>query len=133
MVIQVDNQRHWLYAAVDSDTNEILHTRLFQTQSTQLTVLFLRELREKQQIKQATFLVDGATHFDNALDRLGLDFRYENHENRSSVEHVFREVKRQTFLLANTFSYASLKSDESWLQPPQSGGTDPKLNTNRTP
>ena len=30
-VIQVNDQRHWLYAAVDPATNEILYVRLFQT------------------------------------------------------------------------------------------------------
>ena len=95
-VIQVDDQRHWLYTAVDPETNEILHTRLFQTRTTQLTVLFLRELREQQQIEHVTFLVDGATHLASALARLGLDFRYERHGNRNSVERIFREVKRRT-------------------------------------
>jgi transposase-like protein len=115
-VIRVNDERHWLYAAVDPTTNEILHVRLFQTRTTQLTVLFLRELREQQQIEQATFLVDGATHLASALDRLGLDFRYEEHGNRNSVERVFREVKRRTSSFSNTFSNASLSSAESWLQ-----------------
>jgi len=115
-VIQVNDQRHWLYAAVDPTTNEILHVRLFQTRTTQLTVLFLRELREQQQIEQATFLIDGATHLASALNRLGLDFRYEKHGNRNSVERVFREVKRRTSSFSNTFSNASLPSAESWLQ-----------------
>jgi putative transposase len=79
-------------------------------------VLFLRELREQQQIEQATFLVDGATHLASALDRLGLDFRYEKHGNRNSVERVFREVKRRTSSFSNTFGNASLISAESWLQ-----------------
>ena len=115
-VIRINDERHWLYAAVDLTTNEILHFRLFQTRTTQLTVLFLRELREQQQIEKATFLVDGATHLASALDRLGLDFRYEKHGNRNSVERVFREVKRRTSSFSNTFSHASLSSAESWLQ-----------------
>jgi len=115
-VIQVNDQRHWLYAAVDPTTNEILHVRLFQTRTTQLTLLFLRELQQQQQVEHATFLIDGATHLASALDRLGLDFRYEKHGNRNSVERVFREVKRRTSSFANTFSNASLSSAESWLQ-----------------
>jgi transposase-like protein len=115
-VIRVNDERHWLYAAVDPTTNKILHVRLFQTRTTQLTLLFLRELQQKQQVEQATFLIDGATHLASALDRLGLDFRYEKHGNRNSVERVFREVKRRTSSFANTFSNASLSSAESWLQ-----------------
>ncbi len=115
-VIQVNDERHWLFAAVDPETNRILHVRLFQTRTTQLTVLFLRELREQQQVEQATFLVDGATHLASALDRLGLRFQTIRHGNRNSVERVFREVKRRTSLFSNTFSNASLTAAESWLQ-----------------
>jgi transposase-like protein len=43
-MIQRNDQRHWLYAAVDPTTNKILHVRLFKTRTTQLTLLFLREL-----------------------------------------------------------------------------------------
>jgi len=74
-VILVNDQRRWLYAAVDTTTNNILHGRLLQTQTTQLTLLFLRELQQNQQVEQATFLMDGATHRTSALNRLGLDFR----------------------------------------------------------
>jgi putative transposase len=74
-VIQVNDQRHWLYAAVDPETNEFLHVRLFQTRTTERTLLFLRELREKISVEQATFLVDAAHHLTNALSRSASDFR----------------------------------------------------------
>ena len=45
-VIQVNDERRWLYAAVNSETNEFLYARLFPTRTTQLTVLFLRELHQ---------------------------------------------------------------------------------------
>ncbi|WP_380674660.1 IS6 family transposase [Salinigranum sp. GCM10025319] len=115
-VIRVNGQRHWLFAAVDPDTNQFLHVRLFQTRTTQLTVLFLRELREKQQISDVTFLVDKAHHLKNALERLGLRFRVCRHGNRNAVERVFREVKRRTSSFSNTFSNAKLPTAESWLQ-----------------
>jgi len=115
-VIRVNDERHWLYAAVEPTTNNILHVRLFQTRTTQLTLLFLRELQQQPQVEHATFLIDGAIHLASALDRLGLDFRDEKHGNRNSVERVFREVKRRTSSFANTFSNASLSSAESWLQ-----------------
>jgi putative transposase len=78
-----------LFAAVEPETNEILHTRLFQTRTTQLTMLFLRELREQQQVEQATFLVDAAPTLASALDRLGLRFQTVHHGNRNSVKRVF--------------------------------------------
>ena len=115
-VIQINDQRRWLYAAIDPQTNEFLHVRLFQTRTTQLTVLFLRELREKQQIEHATFLVDGAHYLKAALERLGLRFQISRHGNRNAVERVFREIKRRTSSFANTFSNVEPSTAESWLQ-----------------
>ena len=115
-VIQVNDERHWLYAAVDPETNQFTHARLFETRTTQLTVLFLRELREKQPIEQASVLVDNAHHLTTALERLGLRFQVIRHGNRNSVERVFREVKRRTSSFSNTFSNAALPTAESWLQ-----------------
>jgi len=115
-VIRINGERHWLYAAVDPDTNKFLHIRLFQTRTTQLTVLFLRELRDKQQVEQATFLVDGAHYLKAALERLGLRFQISRHGNRNSIERVFREVKRRTSSFSNTFSNVEPPTAESWLQ-----------------
>ena len=57
-------------------------------------MLFLRELRDKQQVEQATFLVDGAHYLTAALERLEPQFQISRHENRNAVESVFREVKK---------------------------------------
>jgi len=59
-VIQLDDQRYWLYAAVDPETNEFLHVKLYPTRTTALTEMFLSELREKHDIQDAVFLVDSA-------------------------------------------------------------------------
>ena len=115
-MIRINDERHWLYAAVDPNTNEFLHVRLFQTRTTQLAVLFLRELSEKQQAEQVPFLVDQAHHLKAALARLGLRFQVVHHGNRNAVERVFREVKRRTSSFSNTFSNVEPSTAESWLQ-----------------
>ena len=92
-VVQVNDERRWLYAAVDPKTNKFLHVRLFPTRTTQLTVLFFRELQQHVQVTQATILVDDAHHLKAALSRLGLRFQMHHHGNRNAVERVFREVK----------------------------------------
>ena len=115
-VIRVNDEQYWLYAAVDPDTNNFLHIRLFQTYTTALTEIFLRELREKHDVSDAVFLVDGARHLQTALRRSGLRFRYERHGNRNSVERVFREVKRRTSSFSNTFSHVDSETAETWLQ-----------------
>jgi transposase-like protein len=50
-LIQINDERRWLYAAIDPEANTFLHVRLFSTRNTQLTVLFFRELQEKQHPK----------------------------------------------------------------------------------
>ena len=115
-VIQLDDERYWLYAAVDPETNEFLHVRLFTSGTTERTLLFLRELREQQQVEHTTFLVDNAHYLKAALTRLGLRFQTVRHGNRNAVERVFREVKRRTSSFSNTFSHVEPTTAETWLQ-----------------
>lgn len=115
-VIRINDQQYWLYAAVDPETNHLLHVRLFSTTTTALTQIFLHELCEKHRVGDAVFLVDGAKHLQTALTRAGLRFQYERHGNRNAVERVFREVKRRTSSFSNCFSHVEPATAESWLQ-----------------
>jgi putative transposase len=115
-VIQLGTARYWLYAAVDPKTNQFLHVRLFPTTNSGLTLVFLRELCEKHDIDNATFLVDDADHLQAALSRLELRFQVRRHGNRNSIERVFREVKRRTSSFSNTFSNVEPATAESWLE-----------------
>ena len=114
-VIQIDDERYWLYAAVDPDSNELLHTKLEPTRTNALAEIFFSELREKHDVDDAVFLVDDATPLKEACHRHGLDFRYERHGNRNSVERVFREVKRRTDSFSNCFSHADPATADDWL------------------
>jgi putative transposase len=67
-VIRVNVQRYWLYAAVDPETNEFLHTRLLITTATALTQKLLRELRAKHDMSETVFLVEHAHHHSAALN-----------------------------------------------------------------
>jgi len=82
----------------------------------QLTVLFLRELQQHVPVTQATTLVNDAQHLKAASSRLGLRFQTRHHGNQNAVERVFREIKLQTSLLPNTFSYIQPTTAERWLQ-----------------
>ncbi|WP_226043062.1 IS6 family transposase [Natrinema sp. DC36] len=115
-VIQLNEHRYWLYTAVDPETNNIPHIRLYSTTTTALTERFLHELAEKHDLDDAMFLVDGTKHLQTALRRSGLRFRYEKHGNRNAVERVFREIKRRTSSFSNCFSHAQPSTAESWLQ-----------------
>jgi transposase-like protein len=67
IVIQVDDQRFWLYPAIDPETNAFPHVRLFPTRTTVLTNLILREHREKHDVKDSHILIDGTPWLKAAL------------------------------------------------------------------
>jgi len=115
-MIQLNDERYWLYAAVDPDINRLLHMRLYPTRTQALTEMFLSELREKHLVDDATFLVDGAPWLQAACHRLGLRFQHVTHGNWNAVERVFRELKRRTHQFSNTFSHAEPSTAENWLQ-----------------
>lgn len=115
-VIQLDDQRYWLYAAVDPGTNRLLNVRLFPTRTQAITEMFLAELREKHLVDDTLFLVDSAPWLQAALHRHGLRYQYEKHGNRNSIERVLREVKRRTNQFLNCFSHVQPATVETWLQ-----------------
>jgi len=115
-VIRLNDEQYWLYAAVDPETNKLLHTKLEPTRTNVIAYSFFGELREKHDVDNAVFLVDGAKPLNDACRRHGLDFRYERHGNRNSVERVFREVKRRTTSFSNCFSNAEAETANEWLR-----------------
>jgi putative transposase len=115
-VIQLNNERFWLYAAVDPDTNEFLHVRLFPTRTIVLTKQFLQELLEKHDVADSLFLVDGAPWLQAALFQHNLRFQHVTHGNRNCVERLFKELKRRTEQFATHFRHATADSAETWLQ-----------------
>jgi len=115
-VIQLNDEQYWLYAAVDPETNELLHTRLEPTTNKVIARSFFTELREKHDVDNAAFLINGSHSLKDACRRHGLDFRYEKHGNRNSIERVFRELKRRTIAFSNCFSNAEADTADKWLR-----------------
>ncbi|GAB3313419.1 IS6 family transposase [Haloplanus salinarum] len=115
-VIQLNDERYWLYAAIDPDTNRLLHIRLYPTRTTAITLMFLSELREKHQVDDAVFLVDGAPWLQAACHRHGLRFQHITHGNRNAVEDIFREVKQRTNQFSYMFSHVEPSTAENRLQ-----------------
>jgi len=115
-VIRLNDEQYWLYAAVDPDTNELLYTTLEPTTNSVLAQAFFTELHEKYDVEDAVVLIDGSHSLKDACRRHSLDFRYEKHGNRNSVERVFREIKRRTTSFSNCFSNAEAKTADEWLR-----------------
>ena len=115
-VIRLNDEQYWLYAAVDPETNELLHTKLEPTTMKVLAHSFLTELSEKHDVSDAVFLVNGLHSLQDACQRHSFDFRYEKHGNRNAVERVFREIKRRTICFSNCFSNAKAETADDWLR-----------------
>ena len=115
-VIRLDDEQYWLYAAVDPETNDLLHTQLEPTTNNALADRFFANLRDKHDIDDATVLVDGSASLQRSCRKHDLDFRYEQHGNRNSVERVFREIKRRTTSFSNCFSNAEAETADEWLR-----------------
>ena len=115
-VIRLNDEQYWLYAAVDPETNELLQTALEPTTNKGIAHAFFTELREKHDVDDAVILIDGSHSLKGACRRHGLDFRYEKHGNRNSVERIFREIKRRTDSFSNCFSNAEADTADEWLR-----------------
>ncbi|QLH76642.1 IS6 family transposase [Halosimplex rubrum] len=115
-VIRLNDEQYWLYAAVDPETNKLLHTKLRPATTKVLAQLFLAELSEKHDVDDAVFLVDASKSLQTACHRHGFDFRYEKHGNRNAVERVFREIKRRTVRFSSCFSNADAETADDWLK-----------------
>lgn len=115
-VIHIDDERHWLFAAIDPATNRFLHVRLFPTRTLVLSEHFISQLKAKHAVEDGLFLVGGAPWLQSALFRHSLEFRHETNGDRNSVERVFKEVKRRIDRFANHFRHASVESAENWLR-----------------
>ncbi|CCQ37343.1 ISH14-type transposase ISNamo8 [Natronomonas moolapensis 8.8.11] len=115
-VIRLNDKQYWLYAAVDPETNELLYTTLEPIIKSVIVHAFFAELREKHDVEHAVFLIDGSHSLKDACRRHSLDFRYERHGNRNSVERVFREIKRRTTSFSNCFSNAEADTADDWLR-----------------
>ncbi len=59
-MIQLRPEHYWLYAAVDPETNEFTHTRLFTSRNEGVISISLSGLTEKYDIKNTVFLVNFA-------------------------------------------------------------------------
>lgn len=55
-VVKIDSEQYWLFAAVDPDSNDILHVGLYSARTTVATEMFLNELQQKHDIDDAEFL-----------------------------------------------------------------------------
>jgi hypothetical protein len=69
VVIEIGDQRHWLYAAANTETNPSSSPSFGRFEREYMTiVLALREFRQKQHIDRMSFLVGHAHNLTTARD-----------------------------------------------------------------
>jgi transposase-like protein len=115
-VIQLNDQKYWLYAAVDADTNELLHTTLEPITNIVLARMFLTELSKKHNVDDTVILIDRSQSLLAACQYHDYDFRYEKHRDRNAVERVFCYIKHRTVCFSNCFSNATAETADDWIR-----------------
>ena len=111
--IQIEEeQKVWLYAAIDVDEKVVLHAELSPRRGTKPATRFLRELKDRHNVEDAEFLVDGMGYL-TALARTDLSGDL-NYTNRNIVEKLFQTVSMRIGRFHETWN-ASQASAERWL------------------
>jgi transposase-like protein len=72
--------------------------------------------RDATRLVNAVFLIGGSHSLKDSCHRNGLDFRYETHGNRNSVERVFQEIKHRTIRFSNFFGNVNAGTADEWLR-----------------
>jgi len=91
-MIRVNDAEHWLYGAVDPETNEIIHLSLFPSTTKQTTRWFLAELHRRCQLGDPEFLVDSASYLSTVLNEDGYRLQVMSNGNRNAIEYIFSKV-----------------------------------------
>ena len=111
--IQIEEeQKVWLYAAIDVDEKVVLHAELSPRRGTKPATRFLRELKGRHNVEDAEFLVDGMGYL-TALARTDLSGDL-NYTDRNIVEKLFQTVSMRIGRFHETWN-ASQASAERWL------------------
>jgi len=88
-VIRLDDEQYWLYAAVDPETNDLLHAQLEPTTNNALADRFFADLRNRHEIGDATILVDGSASFQRACRRHDPIFNTNDMETETALNMSF--------------------------------------------
>jgi len=110
--IEVDGEKKWLYAAIDTDSKLLLEIDVFSRRGTDPAAAFLHRLTEKHDLAETEFLVDAGGYL-TALARHKLsgqlDYRTRNH-----IEKWFQTVTMRIDRF-HTYWQGSQSSARQWL------------------
>jgi len=88
--IEVDGEKQWLYAAIDTDSKLLLEIDVFSCRGTDPAAAFLHRLIKKHNVAETEFLVDAAGYLI-VLARRELSGQF-NYRERNYIEKWFHTV-----------------------------------------
>ena len=92
--IEVDGQKKWLYAAVDTESKLLLEVDVFSHRGTDPAAAFLHRLTQKHDVADAVFLVDAGGYL-TALSRHDLSDQLD-YRIRNRIDKWFQTVTMRT-------------------------------------
>ena len=111
--IEVDGEKKWLYAAIDTDSKLLLDIDVYSRRGTDPAAAFLYRLTEKHKMSDAEFLVDGGGYL-TALFRHELSGQL-NYRERNHIEKWFQTVSMRIDRF-HSFWRGSQSSARRWLR-----------------
>ncbi len=111
--IEVDGEKKWLYATIDTDSKLLLGIDVYSRRGTDPAEAFLHRLTEKHEISDTEFLVDGGGYL-TAL--VGHDLSGQlNYRERNHIEKWFQTVTMRIDRF-HSFWRGSQSSAQRWLR-----------------
>jgi len=111
--IEIDGEKKWLYAAIDTSSNLLLDIDVYSRRGTEHAAAFLHRLTEKHDVADAEFLVDGGGYL-TALFRHELSGQL-NYRERNHIEKWFQTVSMRIDRF-HSFWRGSQSSARRWLR-----------------
>ena len=111
--IEVDGEKKWLYAAIDTDSKLLLEVDVYSRRGTDPAAAFLHRLTEKHNVSETEFLVDAGGYL-TALARHELSGQL-NYTHRNHIEKWFQTVTMRTDRFYS-FWRGSQSSAKRWLR-----------------
>ncbi len=111
--IEVDGEKKWLYAAIDTESKLLLEIDIYSRRGTDPAAAFLHRLTEKHDLGESEFLVDAGGYL-TALARHDLSGQL-NYSDRNHVEKWFQTVSMRIDRF-HSFWRGSPASARRWLR-----------------
>jgi len=107
--------RAYIWSALDVDSGEILAIYTSWSRSMIVAMKFVRMVLDRC-LNKPLIIVDRCPWCRWALDRLGLEYRYERFGLRNTVERLFRYLKERTERFYNNINTWRIQSVEDYAK-----------------